>query len=116
MRLEPDRSWPESQADPQTLRADGKKRQSAVQPCWPWASPSPVIFGLGTLGCLIGLGIISPTGTGDVVVSTAEDGGILMTGTGYVMNTAYSVLGIVGGVLGLAGGLWLDDGLPVPPG
>ena len=61
-----------------------------------------VIFGLGTLGCLIGLGIISPTALGDVVVSTAEDGGILMTGTGYVMNTAYNVLGIVSGVLGLA--------------
>ena len=61
-----------------------------------------VIFGLGTLGCLIGLGIISPTALGDVVVSTAEDGGILMTGTDYVMNTAYNVLGIVSGVLGLA--------------
>ena len=42
-----------------------------------------VIFGLGTLGCLIGLGIISPAALGDVVVSTAEGGGILMTGTGY---------------------------------
>ena len=61
-----------------------------------------VLFGLGTLGCLIGLGIISPAALGDVVVSTAEDGGILMTGTGYVMNTAYNVLGIVSGVLGLA--------------
>ena len=61
-----------------------------------------VIFGLGTLGCLIGLGIISPAALGDVVVSTAEGGGILMTGTDYVMNTAYNVLGIVSGVLGLA--------------
>ena len=61
-----------------------------------------VLFGLGTLGCLIGLGIISPAALGDVVVSTAEGGGILMTGTDYVMNTAYNVLGIVGGVLGLA--------------
>ena len=61
-----------------------------------------VIFGLGTLGCLIGLGIISPAALGDVVVSTAEGGGILMTGTDYAMNTAYNVLGIVSSVLGLA--------------
>ena len=60
-----------------------------------------VLFGLGTLGCLIGLGIISPAALGDVVVSTAEGGGILMTGTDYVMNTAYNVLGIVSSVLGL---------------
>ena len=52
-----------------------------------------VIFGLGTLGCLIGLGTISPA---------AEGGGILMTGTDYAMNTAYNVLGIVSSVLGLA--------------
>ena len=61
-----------------------------------------VLFGLGTLGCLIGLGIISPAALGDIVVSTAEGGGILMTGTDYVMNTAYNVLGIVSSVLGLA--------------
>lgn len=60
-----------------------------------------VLFGLGTLGCLIGLGIISPAALGDVVVSATEGGGILMTGTDYVMNTAYNVLGIVSGVLGL---------------
>ena len=61
-----------------------------------------VLFGLGTLGCLIGLGFISPAALGDVVVSTAEGGGILMTGTDYVMNTAYNVLGVVSSVLGLA--------------
>ena len=61
-----------------------------------------VIFGLGAVGCLIGLGIISPAALGDVVVSTAEGGGVLMTGTDYVMNTAYNVLGIVSSVLGLA--------------
>ena len=54
-----------------------------------------VLFGLGAVGCLIGLGIISPAALGDVVVSTAEGGGILMTGTDYAMNTAYNVLGIV---------------------
>ena len=61
-----------------------------------------VLFGLGAVGCLIGLGIISPAALGDVVVSATEGGGILMTGTDYVMNTAYNVLGIVSGVLGLA--------------
>ena len=61
-----------------------------------------VLFGLGTLGCLIGLGFISPAALGDVVVSTAEGGGILMTGTDYVMNTAYNVLGIISSALALA--------------
>ena len=84
------------------LRADGKKRQNGGAALLAVGITFMVIFGLGTLGCLIGLGIISPTALGDVVVSTAEDGGILMTGTGYVMNTAYNVLGIVSGVLGLA--------------
>ena len=84
------------------LRADGKKRQNGGAALLAVGITFMVIFGLGTLGCLIGLGIISPTALGDVVVSTAEDGGILMTGTGYVMNTAYNVLGIVSSVLGLA--------------
>ena len=60
-----------------------------------------VLFGLGAVGCLIGLGIISPAALGDVVVSATEGGGILMTGTDYVMNTAYNMLGIVSSVLGL---------------
>ena len=84
------------------LRADGKKRQNGGAALLAVGITFMVIFGLGTLGCLIGLGIISPAALGDVVVSTAEDGGILMTGTGYVMNTAYNMLGIVSGVLGLA--------------
>ena len=84
------------------LRADCKKRQNGGAALLAVGITFMMIFGLGTLGCLIGLGIISPTALGDVVVSTAEDGGILMTGTGYVMNTAYNVLGIVSGVLGLA--------------
>ena len=84
------------------LRADGKKRQNGGAALLAVGITFMVIFGLGTLGCLIGLGIISPAALGDVVVSTAEGGGILMTGTDYVMNTAYNVLGIVSGVLGLA--------------
>ena len=84
------------------LRADGKKRSDAGVALLVVGITFTVIFGLGTLGCLIGLGTISPTALGDVVVSTAEGGGILMTGTDYAMNTVYNVLGIVGGVLGLA--------------
>ena len=84
------------------LRADGKKRSDAGVALLVVGITFTVIFGLGTLGCLIGLGTISPAALGDVVVSAAEGGGVLMTGTDYVMNTAYNVLGIVGGVLGLA--------------
>ena len=84
------------------LRADGKKRQNGGAALLAVGITFMVIFGLGTLGCLIGLGIISPTALGDVVVSTAEGGGIQITGTDYVMNTAYNVLGIVSSVLGLA--------------
>ena len=84
------------------LRADGKKRSDAGVALLVVGITFTVIFGLGTLGCLIGLGTISPAALGDVVVSTAEGGGILMTGTNYVMNTAYNMLGIVSGVLGLA--------------
>ena len=84
------------------LRADGKKRQNGGAALLAVGITFMVIFGLGTLGCLIGLGIISPAALGDVVVSTAEGGGIQITGTDYVMNTAYNVLGIVSSVLGLA--------------
>ena len=84
------------------LRADGKKRSDAGVALLVVGITFTVIFGLGTLGCLIGLGTISPAALGDVVVSTAEGGGILMTGTDYAMNTVYNVLGIVSGVLGLA--------------
>ena len=84
------------------LRADGKKRQNGGAALLAVGITFMVIFGLGTLGCLIGLGTISPAALGDVVVSATEGGGVLMTGTDYAMNTVYNVLGIVGGVLGLA--------------
>ena len=86
----------------ESIRISAKKRYSAGCTLLAVGITFAVIFGLGTLGCLIGLGVISPTALGDVVVSTAEGGGILMTGTDYVMNTAYNVLGIVGSVLALA--------------
>ena len=93
----------------ESIRISAKKRYSAGYTLLAVGITFAVIFGLGTLGCLIGLGVISPTALGDVVVSTAEGGGILMTGTDYVMNTAYNALGIVGSVLALitAGFGWM---------
>ena len=84
------------------LRKCAKERYSSGVALLAVGITFAVLFGLGTLGCLIGLGIISPAALGDVVVSATEGGGILMTGTDYVMNTAYNVLGIVSSVLGLA--------------
>ena len=86
----------------ENIRVSAKKRYSAGCTLLAVGITFAVIFGLGTLGCLIGLGTISPAALGDVVVSATEGGGILMTGTDYVMNTAYNVLGIVSSVLGLA--------------
>ena len=86
----------------ESIRISAKKRHSAGYTLLAVGITFTVIFGLGTLGCLIGLGTISPAALGDVVVSATEGGGILMTGTDYVMNTAYNVLGIVSSVLGLA--------------
>ena len=86
----------------ESIRISAKKRYSAGCTLLAVGITFTVLFGLGTLGCLIGLGVISPTALGDVVVSTAEGGGILMTGTDYVMNTAYNALGIVDSVLALA--------------
>ena len=87
------------------LRADGKKRQNGGAALLAVGITFMVIFGLGTLGCLIGLGVVSP----NVVMTATEDGGIMMTGTDYVMNTAYNALGIVGSVLALvtAGFGWM---------
>ena len=86
----------------ESIRISAKKRHSAGCTLLAVGITFAVIFGLGTLGCLIGLGTISPAALGDVVVSATEGGGVLMTGTDYVMNTAYNVLGIVSSVLGLA--------------
>ena len=87
------------------LRADGKKRQNGGAALLAVGITFMVIFGLGTLGCLIGLGIISP----DVVMTATEGGGVLMTGTNTFMNTAYNALGIVSSVLALvtAGFGWM---------
>ena len=93
----------------ESIRISAKKRYSAGRTLLAVGITFAVIFGLGTLGCLIGLGTISPAALGDVVVSATEGGGILMTGTDYVMNTAYNALGIVGSVLALvtAGFGWM---------
>ena len=86
----------------ESIRISAKKRHSAGYTLLAVGITFTVIFGLGTLGCLIGLGTISPAALGDVVVSATEGGGILMTGTDYVMNTAYNVLGIISSALALA--------------
>ena len=93
----------------ESIRISAKKRHSAGCTLLAVGITFAVIFGLGTLGCLIGLGTISPAALGDVVVSATEGGGILMTGTDYVMNTAYNVLGIVSSALALvtAGFGWM---------
>ena len=93
----------------ESIRISAQKRHSAGCTLLAVGITFAVIFGLGTLGCLIGLGTISPAALGDVVVSATEGGGILMTGTDYVMNTAYNALGIVSGVLALitAGFGWM---------
>ena len=85
----------------ESIRISAKKRYSAGCTLLAVGITFMVIFGLGTLGCLIGLGIISPAALGDVVVSATEDGSVLMTGTNTFMNTAYNALGIVGSVLAL---------------
>ena len=91
------------------LRADGKKRQDGGAALLAVGITFTVLFGLGTLGCLIGLGVVSPAALGDVVMTATEDGGVLMTGTNYFMNTAYNALGIVGSLLALvtAGFGWM---------
>ena len=93
----------------ESIRISAKKRYSAGCTLLAVGITFAVIFGLGTLGCLIGLGVISPTALGDVVMTATEDGSVLMTGTDYVMNTAYNALGIVGSVLALitAGFGWM---------
>ena len=93
----------------ESIRISAQKRHSAGCTLLAVGITFAVIFGLGTLGCLIGLGTISPAALGDVVVSATEGGGILMTGTDYVMNTAYNVLGIVSSALALvtAGFGWM---------
>ena len=87
------------------IRASAKKRYSAGCALLAVGITFMVIFGLGTLGCLIGLGVVSP----DVVMTATEDGSVLMTGTNTFMNTAYNALGIVGSVLALvtAGFGWM---------
>lgn len=85
----------------ESIRISAKKRYSAGCTLLAVGITFAVIFGLGTLGCLIGLGVISPTALGNVVVTATEDGGVLMTGTNYFMNTAYNALGIVGSLLAL---------------
>ena len=57
-----------------------------------------VIFGLGAVGCLIGLGFISPSVVTDVIV---QDGTVLMQGADLFANAAYNTLGIISSALAL---------------
>ena len=85
----------------ESIRISAKKRYSAGRTLLAVGITFTVLFGLGTLGCLIGLDVVSPAALGDVVMTATEDGGVLMTGTNTFMNTAYNALGIVGSVLAL---------------
>ena len=93
----------------ESIRISAKKRYSAGRTLLAVGITFTVLFGLGTLGCLIGLDVVSPAALGDVVMTATEDGGVLMTGTNTFMNTAYNALGIVGSVLALvtAGFGWM---------
>ena len=65
-----------------------------------------VLFGLGAVGCLIGLGFISPSVVTDVIV---QDGTVLMQSADLFANAAYNTLGIVSSALALvtAGFGWM---------
>ena len=93
----------------ESIRISAKKRYSAGRTLLAVGITFTVLFGLGTLGCLIGLDVVSPAALGDVVMTATEDGGVLMTGTNTFMNTAYNALGIVGSLLALvtAGFGWM---------
>ena len=84
------------------LRKDGKKRYDAGVALLAVGITFAVIFGLGAVGCLVALGMVSPTVVRDVTIVD----GVLMQG---FANAAYSTLGIISGVLSLvtAGFGWM---------
>ena len=88
------------------LRADGKKRRDGGVALLVVGITFMVLFGMGLVGCLIGLGVVSPGVAADVVI---QDGVVLMEGIDRFANTAYNALGIVSGVMALitAGFGWM---------
>ena len=81
------------------LRADGKKRQNGGAALLAVGITFTVLFGLGAVGCLVALGIISP--------SVIADG--LMPGIDGLADVAYNTLGIMSSLLALvtAGFGWM---------
>ncbi len=84
------------------LRKAGKERYSSGVALLAVGITFAVIFGLGTVTCLMALGFVSPTIVSDVTIVD----GVLMEG---FANAAYSTLGIISGVLSLvtAGFGWM---------
>ncbi len=78
------------------LRADGKKRRDGGAALLVVGITFTVIFGVGTLGCLIGLGFVSPGVMTDVTITNG-----IVQSADYFLNTAYNALGITSGVLAL---------------
>lgn len=88
------------------LRADGKKRRDGGVALLVVGITFMALFGMGLVGCLIGMGVVSPGVAADVVI---QDGVVLMEGIDRFANTAYNALGIVSGVMALitAGFGWM---------
>ena len=78
------------------LRADGKKRQNGGATLLAVGIIFMVFFGLGAVGCLVALGIISPSVIADGMIDELAD-------------VAYNTLGIMSGLLALvtAGFGWM---------
>ena len=82
------------------LRKDGKNRYDAGVALLVVGITFAVIFGLGAVGCLVALGLVSPGAVID---------GVLMEGMDLFAGAAYNALGIISSVLALvtAGFGWM---------
>ena len=82
------------------LRKDGKNRYDAGVALLVVGITFAVIFGLGAVGCLVALGLVSPGAVID---------GVLMEGMDLFADAAYNALGIISRVLALvtAGFGWM---------
>ena len=82
------------------LRKDGKNRYDAGVALLVVGITFAVIFGLGAVGCLVALGLVSPGAVID---------GVLMEGMDLFADAAYNALGIISSVLALvtAGFGWM---------
>ena len=80
------------------LRKCAKERYSSGVALLAVGITFAVLFGLGAVGCLIGLGTISLAVVTDVIV---QDGTVLMQGADLFANAAYNTLGIISSALAL---------------